>query len=123
MTDQEWTNKYYPVEATDCLEDEAVAHSILKWEGVVWAIENQRRVPIRVDADTCALCVHYYESSNEESPKCEKCPLALSLGHTCDGYHMDDDYDRDDHFQAPWVQYNDGKNPHPMLNALRAIES
>ena len=110
MTKDEWLAAYYPAAAEDCPKDEAVAHSIRKWEGVAWAVKNTFPVPIRVDASTCALCVRY----QDDDDSCTQCPLAISLGNKCDS--------TEDNDPAPWFAYQNNKNPLPMLAALRAIE-
>jgi hypothetical protein len=114
MTGEEWKEKYYPVEASDCPKDEAIAHSIRKWEGVAWAVQNHIAVPIRVDASTCTLCIYFYGTSAEGESRCLRCPLAISLGYRCD--------EGTDNEESPWGAYYNNKDPFPMLKALHAIK-
>lgn len=114
MTRDEWLAAYYPTPAEDCPKEDAVAHSIRKWEGIVQAVQDGGSVPIRTDASTCALCVHFYETNLDGADVCTDCPLAMSLGRRCDE-------DNDDGI-PPWNAYYNGKDPFPMLNALKSIE-
>jgi len=120
MTSEEWLKAYYPTAAATCGSgDEAVAHSLRKWEGIAWAIANRIGVPIPIDAGTCALCHHYYDAESP-SNSCHACPLAKSLGHACDA--TEDEYGEElDRCSSPWFAYQDYKDPQPMRKALKGI--
>jgi len=91
-----WKEEYYPVPASAVSREDALDHSIRKWEGL--RPENLKRHGLRraeitrrtivekdslegldIDAGSCALCHHY-----EESGKCPECPLYLVRGARCD---------------------------------------
>lgn len=112
MTTKEWLKKYYPVPANNCPEEDAVAHSLLKWQGVVeWVKEHDsEKLPIDTDGDTCALCVHYCDR-HQDPHFCEMCPLKLHLGARCDNHN------------GPWDIWNRTGNPEPMLDALVAVKA
>ena len=115
MTNKEWLAAYYPTPAEACPKEEAVAHSIRKWEGIAFVVQDNSSVPIRTDAGTCALCVHYYVTDDAGEDVCTECPLAISLGCRCDR-------DNDDGI-SPWSSWCNHKDPLPMLAALKAIPS
>jgi hypothetical protein len=112
MLKEEWLKRYYPVPAEDCTEEDAVAHSLRKWEGIVaWVKQHgTEKPPIRSDGSSCALCKFYAEGEPEED-NCTMCPLALHLGTRCDDNN------------APWSIWHCTGNPQPMLDALIAIKS
>lgn len=119
-----WKPEFYPIEAKRVKPKKALAHSLQKWEGLL--PNNLKKHQIRlqntislclvddnidpdtatykegilyIDAKTCALCYHYYDSG------CEQCPLAQYLGRRCDN-------------DGPYTEAFHG-DVKPMVHALR----
>jgi len=102
MSIKSWKEKYYPIPANQVEKKDAVQHSLLKWEGLqsdvlieyglnrsaeIYQIEDFEGATFEVTADTCALCLLYYdeEKEHEGPPKlmCEKCPIYEEQGCSC----------------------------------------
>lgn len=118
MSEQEasdWRHKYYalqPFELKNASPYAAVKHSIRKWEGVAWAVENDFKPPIKVDSSTCALCEKYLDDNYDT---CRLCPLAISRGDVrCDDARKDEG-------KSPYQVWDEKKDPAPMLAALKEI--
>lgn len=106
MSKHSWIAEFYSVEARTVKAEDALEHSIKKWEGA--SPENLMKHSVVMDrgtiegydgtvvhdfwTGTCALCVQYYE------PGCDCCPIKP----------CGDDF-------AELVRNND---PEPMLKAL-----
>ena len=69
-----WKEEFYPTPAYACPCDQALEHSILKWTGLLPENLEKHKVfldgqylrdpespncALRIDGDSCALCVHY----------------------------------------------------------------
>lgn len=108
MSLETWLDEFYPVEATSVSAEDAVKHSLLKWEGyrpanmIKHGMTKERTYTCIKDSDdksfyayesSCALCVHFTCDDD--------CPLV----------HCADEY-------REWVQRND---PEPMISKLKAI--
>jgi hypothetical protein len=112
---ESWRAEFYPVPApaaTDS-DEEAIAHSLRKWEGALpdnlakhgvlytdAAIRDGAGGIFDFDSDSCALC--------EAHPWCEKCPVAEEQEGPCDedsAYHMSVD------------------DPLPMITLLRKVNA
>jgi hypothetical protein len=122
-----WKAEFYPVEAKDCPKEKAISHSLVKWRGLRpealkrhnLKTERYFGVPCLVDgpafffvnADTCALCVSYYDEEEEDGAACEKCPLALAR----DGVPCTSTADNED--VSPYGAWDDN-DPEPMIAAL-----
>ncbi len=89
MSFNTWKAEYYPVDAHDTHVDDALAHSIRKWDGFMpqalkkhdGHVDGYYGGYIRfadnvliVDGSTCALCVHHLQHA------CRTCPLAQVRG-------------------------------------------
>jgi hypothetical protein len=111
-----WVAEFYPVDTKDVPMDEAVAHSLKKWEGLskknmkkhsVWKVDqkitDRACHSLSISDITCALCVHFKEDF------CLGCPLKRHLGQVCCGM-SDNPY-------GAWLYDAD---PWPMIRALRA---
>ena len=110
MSEETWLAEFYPVPANEVSAEDALDHSIKKWEGALR--ENLEKhgldePPIDFDSDACPLCVHYIEDG------CTRCPLYIARG----------DVDcctetRSDEKLSPLDHYGEG-NPRPMLYWLK----
>lgn len=100
MSLETWKAEFYPIEAKDVPIEQAIAHSLKKWEGLT--AENLEKhaligaegttisdgtLSLRIDSECCALCVHYLD--NEDEKQCPKCPLSLYNGGRCDNMNED----------------------------------
>lgn len=87
---ESWTERYYPVAAKDCPEEDALAHSIQKWEGLREEVLQEYGLhrdagglsitiadslgnTLPINDQTCALCHLYWEG--DEGVNCLRCPL------------------------------------------------
>lgn len=111
MSAATWIDEFYPEPAEDVAREEALDHSIRKWSGLTLSALSAHDLdaaPIPINADTCALCIHYFPNGGF---KCQGCPLFDVLGRPC--YALDPNTDNGP-FEA-WTNYED---PGPMLEAL-----
>lgn len=88
-----WKAEFYPVEAKDVKPEDALDHSIRKWEGL--RVQSLRKHGLKKEnhglatamgdrsgclflpaSQNCALCAHYKGADR----KCQGCPLAQSRG-------------------------------------------
>lgn len=109
MSETTWRKEFYPIDAGKVPASKAIKHSLVKWYGLRKDSLKKHGLeypPIRVDADTCALCNHYFYTND-----CKGCPLAEYLGRRCDTSAKSE-------FHA----YDENGNPEPMIAALEAIE-
>lgn len=125
MSTKSWKEEFYPVPAHQVLGEDAVAHSLQKWEGLRKEnldkhecytmrdsvldknfVHNMEWVSI--GSTSCALCEHHLSAVTN----CRTCPLAIARrGERCD---MGD---------SPYGEFLYGKNPEPMIGWLKmAIE-
>jgi len=114
-----WNAEFYPIEAWEISEQNAVAHSLRKWSGL--RPENMKRHGIKrsergviydedyhlfvFDDRSCALCFHHLLLDGE----CGFCPVAVLSGRTCDN---DDDMSE----YLDWYFHDD---PEPMIMLLQ----
>jgi len=126
MSLETWKKKYYPIEASEVPEKDALAHSLQKWIGLReknldkhevshhgWYIECDHELDILdIDGDTCALCYHY-----ETGSKCPKCPLVKVAGRRCD-QGGDAMFNGDKY--SPYEEFVKNKNPEPMIKLIRS---
>jgi hypothetical protein len=118
MSKESWIEAFYPVEAARVTIEDAVQHCITKWEG---ALEENLKAhelteaPISFHSDTCALCQKYYDAEEEEDEQgpCYKCPLSESRNDVACGDTTKDEK------RSPYSNYSMGKNPKPMISALK----
>ena len=137
MSLDSWKKEYYPVPAEEVDLSNAIEHPLRKWRGLrpdaleehnVTVIngllfdaedfaESRRnlRPYLAIDAESCALCIHYYDEEAEVlrvtgilSPDvCINCPLFSVLGKRCD-----------DGADSPYMLFLNTHNPGPMIRAL-----
>lgn len=133
MGAKEWLATYYPTPADKVQHEEALAHSLRKWEGLRpevleahglysdgWSVFERGgglRPVIRGGSSSCALCERFYNHRDRETP-CAACPLAIARGGVPCDERMDDET------SAPWGRYTVDKDPEPMIGWLRvALET
>jgi len=124
MSLQSWILEFYPRRA-DCVPaEDAVAHSLVKWEGMREEVltlhevievdsylihtDNQGTDVLEISSKSCALCVHYLSAKG----RCSECPITLATGRPCDT--------TSGRGTAPWTAWTRYSNPEPMISALKA---
>lgn len=102
MSLKTWKAEFYPIDAKDVPAEQAIAHSLRKWEGLT--AENLEKhaltrnesinaisdgtLSLRIDAECCALCSHHFDEDNEEG-FCPTCPLSEYNEQRCDWDNRD----------------------------------
>lgn len=118
MSVESWKREFYPVDATQVAKEDALAHSLKKWEGLMKenlerhgvelcyrGIRDKDGEHFNVDKSTCALCFHH-----DKGFGCPTCPLSIMRGRVrCDLGAGEDN---------PYLCFL-RKNPLPMLRLLR----
>lgn len=123
----EWKRRYYPIDARNVEERDALAHSLRKWRGMRPAVlarynvgstvgllrDNHSAEILFINDRTCALCQHYAQYASEP---CTDCPLNESRGEiSCDCRAVGE---RVSPYHS-WVRKND---PEPMIKALEKAQ-
>jgi hypothetical protein len=140
MTIETWKKEFYPVEAEDCPEDQAIEHSLLKWQGLspdnlakhglelsprfAGIIEigkeyDDANAKFFIGSDSCALCHHFHsddpdEDENGDETHCLECPLAITRGAACDHLLVDEEGEELEN-ESPWHEYAKSRDPKPMI--------
>lgn len=100
MSLETWKAEFYPTDAKDCPPEQAIAHSLRKWEGLTVESlvkhelhfnQSQRYIydsqapatKLGVSDQTCALCQCYYDNAADFDSACVTCPLAKHNGVRC----------------------------------------
>lgn len=117
-----WKEEFYPVDASKCPQDEAVAHSLRKWKGLRpdalrahglaanYSLRDAGGATFPVDVDTCALCKAHTD--------CDTCPLyKVRGGRPCD---MATESEEENGQPSPFEAWQEKSNPEPMIAALEA---
>lgn len=123
MTLKSWCKEFMPKMPTKRLTKlQAIEHSLRKWKGLTkanlkkhdlsrehyWIEDGEKDSLLDIDADTCALCVKYYDDKADTfRDACLACPLFRTLGKPCD--HLK---------SSPYAIWKDTGNPNPMIRAL-----
>lgn len=125
MSYETWREEYYPVPACDVPKEQAVAHSLRKWEGLRPEALAKHGIKLyaqnvggmlSIASGSCALCHHYCRGGS-----CESCPLAIARAEN-DGSPVDCDKSRFDEDRSPWATGAYGpQNPEPMIAWLKKI--
>jgi hypothetical protein len=125
MSLKSWRKEFYKVDAKDVSEADALEHSILKWRGLLPSNLKRHKLRadsgnviesivhelyLRIDSDTCALCVHHVELLQG---LCANCPLSQVREDTRCDWAMN--HER----RAPYHDFTNNNNPKPMLKWLR----
>jgi hypothetical protein len=136
MSLKTWMEEFYPVEASETHEEEALSHSLQKWEGLrqasldkhgchlssMGSVTDDEVHFLAIDASSCALCEHHYNEPTEDAydydgnpnfERCSTCPLALARGGVpCDAKNGSEE-------NSPWGAWRHrGYNPEPMIHWL-----
>ena len=122
-----WKKEFYPIPAEETKPEEALAHSLRKWEGL--SVANRKRFGLTadghdladseenlfcIDASSCALCHHFYDSRVwPEEDSCKECPLAIARG----GVPCTDETPTER--LSPFQRWTNGENSQPMMRQLR----
>lgn len=141
MSLKSWKEEFYPVDAEDVSEEDALEHSLRKWIGVkpenlkkhnVFKRYGLRHITdpndkydyMNIDSESCALCYwHFYNSRDNvdvDAPdQCETCPLYKQRGGlACDeSTHSDssDPFFND----SPYSDFTERNNPQPMIDLIQ----
>lgn len=118
MSIETWEAEFYPVPADEVSKEDALDHSIRKWEGAL--PENLTRHDVRFEdravidstgnllsfsAWTCSLCVAFTDE-DDEVDECRPCPVWQETGRDC----------------IP--EYRESSvGPLPMLNLLKRVKA
>lgn len=113
----DWLDTYYPVPADQCPKEDAVAHSLRKFEGLRpealkehglrllqgCVFDDNDNLIITLGRSSCALCASYFTS-----PRCSGCPLSLA--------EKECEVD-----ENPYTEMIDRDDPEPMIAAMKEI--
>lgn len=129
MSLESWKAEFYPIRAENVPKEDALEHSIRKWEGL--RKENLEKHGLYKDctaiyeessfrswyisSDSCALC-HQYLNPNgpftSERDKCKECPLFKTNGNCrCDRSKTQS--------ESLFSSFTIHDNPEPMIEALK----
>jgi hypothetical protein len=132
MSIESWKAEFYPVPADEVPVDQAITHSLRKWEGL--RKENldrheltriRRRITsrsgseFRVDGSSCALCHRYLVDGDGDAydVSCDDCPLSIERdGVACDNLFNNEEV-------SPWNEFDEKGNPEPMIFWLNAAQA
>ncbi len=119
MSLESWKREFYPIDAkSEMTEQEAILHSIKKWEGLTKENLNKHMLDadcgwlsdefgeaFDIDSSTCALCAKFIRKY------CQYCPLYKKQGFVCGEGDETDGY-------LAWSQDAD---PSLMLENLKSL--
>lgn len=121
MSLQSWIEEFYPIPAKEVSKENALEHSIKKWEGLRKEnlekhdlmqedrsiLDQESYEALRIDGNSCALCVHYAARTS-----CIGCPLYHIRQDTkCDKSNKD--------VSAVYFDFTEDENPEPMIEELK----
>ncbi len=132
MSLETWKAEFYPVKAQAVPKERAAAHSLKKWEGLReeglgrhgckltdWEGDVRERMSgkgevFRIDAGSCALCMHFRAPRRDND--CLDCPLSKVRDEvSCDSHRPDE--------TEPPYQLLKRVVPEPMIGWLKkAVE-
>jgi hypothetical protein len=124
-----WKRQFAPmmsgVHERNWTDADAIEWSLAKWIGLrkqnlqlhgldywkeSWIAETEDGDDdVRIDADTCPLCVKYLDKYEEHPKRCFSCPLQKILGKPCD----EDE-------ESPYDAWEEKGDPEPMIAVLMA---
>lgn len=124
MSLESWTEEYYPTAASDCSIENALVHSLKKWQGLLPAILEGYGVEkdgsdiyddnaaLSITSETCALCKHFFLPDGHSYNACSSCPLSISRNGTqCDEPAPGEDI-------SPYYAFCDNGDPLPMIQLI-----
>lgn len=125
MSLKTWKAEFYPIPANETPKEDALDHSIRKWEGLQPdALEkhglalkrgsiqefSEQQLYHHVNGADCALCVHYFDKKALHDDYCLQCPIVKHTKRTCcEGW------------ENPWSIFVKG-NATPMLELLYRVK-
>lgn len=137
MSLETWKKEFYPINAEEITDPlQAILHGIRKWRGLRQEHRAAHKLDLKlydgwvhpalldhlefedfeINADTCALCHNFYQHNSSDNSHCKTCPLALYLGHACDGVKFTQDKEGEE--ASPYSYFWDTGDPEPMIAAL-----
>jgi hypothetical protein len=139
MTLQSWKDEFYPVDADCVAPEDAIAHSLQKWTGLLRenlekhdcsiglyesvtdhsflcsGVKDRYGLVLEISSDSCALCSLYFWGRQEHEHT--ECPLYGVHGVNCDDVTSRKGL-------SPWYMWVYEGNPRPMIALLReALET
>lgn len=116
MSFETWCEEFYPIEAKEVSREDALAHSLRKWEGLrpealAWhgmrlseryLKDELGRARLAIDNESCALCTHYI------AKHCEGCPLEKA-GYGCENTN------------SPWRSFATEGKVEPIIAVLAKL--
>lgn len=129
MSLADWKDEFYPHDAEEATEEDAVEHSLRKWEGlrpenlkkhkvhtIGSDLEDDEDDYLDIDWSTCALCRVHSTSGDmcgeDEDESCGRCPLQAVL----EGPHA---YG----CKVPYQIWLESHDPLPMIEALKLAQA
>lgn len=124
MSLETWKLEFYPTDASDCKEDDALEHSLRKWIGLrkenlekhglkcndnsdAFINDEGSDIFFMISYETCSLCQFYF---GYEKGDCQKCPLSIARnGEVC--FRPDD--------ESPYEDFVNCGNPEPMIELIQ----
>lgn len=132
MGAKEWLATYYPAPASEVHHEQALAHSLRKWEGLRPEVLKEHGLRsngyylygsgsdssiLMLGESSCTLCASFYNDHDRETP-CAACPLAIARG----GVPCDELMEGEG--SSPWGHFAKTQDPEYMIGWLRrALEA
>lgn len=135
MSLKTWKLEFYPVKARTVRKEDALDHSLRKWEGLteenlkkhgvkrIWGgfrlvCDYSPHKTMQIDGKSCALCNHYLDKSKLRP--CSDCLIVKHTGHTCDWSDEEDDGGEG---LSPWEHWIGHEDPQPMIDLLKSTKA
>lgn len=130
MSLDSWKKEFYPVEANKVSEENALAHSLQKWDGLrpknldrhsvtVYraVLQDEDGYRLTIADGSCALCHQYmYEDMDPFSGGvCMACPLYKIRGIPCDVSAGGSEF----YETSPYDVFRTKNDPEPMINLIK----
>lgn len=139
MSLESWKSVYYPLPASEVKPEDALAHSLQKWKGLlphalkehdlllsytacsIFEREDPRNY-FGINAGSCALCaVHFGNVDRDEEDDCSSCPLYKHRGgYACDERILLKDSSLSERL-SPWKAFSNQGDVLPMLALLEGV--
>lgn len=140
MNFEGWKEKYYPKPANETTPEEALDHSLRKWEGALpenaeeFGLSFTRGTMIdgkadwsraadllTFDSESCSLCRHHVlpkEIRGSLANRCDTCPITIYKNATGDYYYEEDQPCNPEYDNAVYDGYLD-----EMVELLRNVKA